>query len=500
MNEIIKRLSKLAASHKIVPFLGAGTSVNHLNLDWDQISSEMADSLGVSKKMGNIEVASEYSNTLGEEAFCSFLESKLLVEKYSENLDLVPLLVLSMGMGLIYTTNQDNVFEKCVEKYARQYRTVIQLSDLSGYLPGERLFIKYHGDLGVPMSVVFTKESYAKRMNDESNFLNIRMRSDLLTKSFLFIGYSFRDPNVCMIFEEIYKAFREHIPESYLIAYNYTPELEILHEKYGIQIIDPKKVVPDCSSSSEAFEKFMVALCNGTFERKRDDQMATVFSIKAPPAKRVATKYEIDGLESCVNSADLTDSLNLFRATFDITFIPEVYHAQVTRIFVTMCRKCGTKEESNRIVGALFNLKINKESMLECFAATLTTALHRNSQSVLDDMFNPHTSLLGFEPFPLATARAIELINEWGLEFNDSFRCRVAGWINGYEEYPHDLQNYVRYCVNSAWSSKSSVEHPLKSLAVRNCRRGLWSSRNPGQLQAYLQDLMPKKFIKPFDD
>ena len=40
---IVNQLAKLAAKHKLVPFIGAGSSVGHLKIDWDEISQLMAE-------------------------------------------------------------------------------------------------------------------------------------------------------------------------------------------------------------------------------------------------------------------------------------------------------------------------------------------------------------------------------------------------------------------------------------------------------------------------
>jgi hypothetical protein len=82
------------------------------------------------------------------------------------------------------------------EQYGRRYRVVVTLDDLSAASPGERLLIKFHGDMSVPSSLVFGARSYAERMKVEGHPLDIKLRADLLGKRLLFIGYSFSDENV----------------------------------------------------------------------------------------------------------------------------------------------------------------------------------------------------------------------------------------------------------------------------------------------------------------
>jgi hypothetical protein len=65
--------------------------------------------------------------------------------------------------------------------------------------------IKFHGDLDHPDQIVLTESDFEKRLS-LSTALDQRLRADLLGRVILFVGYSFRDPNVSYLF----RLFTDH--------------------------------------------------------------------------------------------------------------------------------------------------------------------------------------------------------------------------------------------------------------------------------------------------
>ncbi len=494
----IDELAKLTAKNKLIPFLGAGSSYGHLQLNWDEISNEMRNELDI-EAGSNLEVAEKYVQECGVNGLCKFLESKLIVPEYDESLDIVPLIVLSLGIGLVYTTNQDNVFEKCIESYGRRFRSVTTLEDLSSYLPGENLLFKYHGAIHEPESIVFTESSYRERIKDKNHFLNIRMRSDLLTKSFLFVGYSFRDPNIVLIFEELYKVFSEKLPKSYLIAFDYTPELEIINEKYGVKIINPIDEISGAKNNVEAFEKYMTSLCEETYINKTTAEIDSLFKSDVPHATKVVSKYEIQSLRASLECHNFEDNIKFFRATFDACLIPETYHDDVKELYLQLCKGCSSRKQSDSLSAAAFNLHVNMKSSLEILAGVLATSIHRGHDGGVD-IFRPIIKSLNSAIYPVAAARAVELISTWEQTMNDGFRRHATNWIEGYHELPSTVQTYIRLQMNGAWSGRTTYENPI-SYWERLGHRSLFSNKMSFEsIRDNLIDLWPKEFAKPYEE
>ncbi len=496
--KIIDELALWASDHRLVPFLGAGTSINHLSLDWDKITSDMAQEINV-EVTGNLEIAQKYEDAVGKEIFCDFLKSKLLVNDYDEDKDIVPLIIISLGVGLIYTVNQDNVWEKCAQKYGRKYKKIVELQDLGNAIPGNTLFIKYHGDLNCPESIIFTKKSYDDRINNIDHPLNIRMRSDLLSKRFLFIGYSFRDPNIIKLFEELDAAFRGSLPPSYLVAYSYTKELETLKEKYGVTVIDPVREMDNSLDKGEAFELFLAELCKKTYELKTHKEIGNLFRPSTPSSARVVTKYEIAGVESKIKDADFKDSIAVFRAAFDISLIPDIYQERVENIFIELARRCSNRTESDELNGAAFNLSLNPVSTIMIVAAVTATAQVRGKSSGGIDPFVPIMKKL--EEFrPMAVAFAIRLLKEWGRTIDDSFRIHVSGWIKGYNLLPSDTIKFIKQQIDFAWKSHTVLEPPIKYWKRLGHKDIFKLHTSFEENYKMISGRLPKQFIKPYEE
>lgn len=256
MSEIIAILSTLVAKQKLVPFMGAGCSVSMLP-DWDCLTREMRERLGITSTKSHSEIAQQYVDTFGREQFFVFLKRKLQISEFDDEKGFIHLTIMNLGVPIIYTTNQDNVMEKGFEKYGKTYKTITNLSDSDEAELPPQLYIKFHGDLNDPDSIVFTTSDYETRIREYQHAMTNRLRADLLAKNLLFIGYSFRDINIRQLFIEVREAFFGDLPTSYMIAYEYTDGLQSLCDEYGILLIDPMKVIPESENHIMAFENVL---------------------------------------------------------------------------------------------------------------------------------------------------------------------------------------------------------------------------------------------------
>jgi hypothetical protein len=331
-NAIIHEMADLLARQKLVPFFGAGVSRQHLGVAAAELAIEMARRLGVPADTALSDLADQLADKFGNEAFLTFLREKLVVSKLDDSKVPAHRLLVSLSPGLLYTTNQDNLFELTAARYGRPFRRVITLQDLSDAIPGERLLIKYHGDCNHPASIVFGRRSYLERMRIEDHPLDVKLRADLLGKSLLFLGYSFRDENVAKLLDSVKRVFKGVLPPSYLVAFEYDPQMEGLQKAYGIRIINPGELYPDAATSADAFERCLKALCDSTVTIQAQQALADLSSGR-PINPRMATEYEIEAVDRAVGEALFDVAANAFRGAFDHALVPESLHSRTTDIF-----------------------------------------------------------------------------------------------------------------------------------------------------------------------
>ena len=113
--------------------------------------------------------------------------------------------------SIYYTTNYDDFIERALLKKGR--RTHVTSSELN--ISHDRSFVevvKFHGDFNSPDQMVLSETQYMDRMRLESP-MDFKLRADILGRAVLFIGYSFRDPNVNYIFHVVNRLFA-NLPDS----------------------------------------------------------------------------------------------------------------------------------------------------------------------------------------------------------------------------------------------------------------------------------------------
>jgi hypothetical protein len=130
----------------------------------------------------------------------------------------------------IYTTNWDDTLEKAkgnnlspIYKLAN-FRTVTKTP----------FIIKFHGHYEDPTSesLIACETDYLKRISEENPF-DIKFKNDLLHNNFLFIGYSFNDPNIKLIlygFNEMlskFKVYTDHKPEIFWLSTEFSDDRRV---------------------------------------------------------------------------------------------------------------------------------------------------------------------------------------------------------------------------------------------------------------------------------
>lgn len=216
---------------RLIPFLGAGVSASvSWEVDgvfqrppsWKELVDHAAIKLGFSdpdllRVRGNDLQILEY--------FVSLKDSRdplvnWLVKAVSAPDDALEDSVIHAALAecvnfrLMYTTNYDDLLERTLALHKRAYVTLAREHDFPTAFE-ESLrdhdtcqIVKFHGDLSNRDTMVLTESDYQRRLKLETE-MDLRLRSDLLGRAVLFLGYSFRDPNVSYLFGLVQEAFKQ---------------------------------------------------------------------------------------------------------------------------------------------------------------------------------------------------------------------------------------------------------------------------------------------------
>ena len=491
---LLVEIASLLSKSKLIPFFGAGVSRQHLGFAAAGLASEMAVAIGYPEDTRLCDLADAFLDRCGSASYIKFLEDKLVVKDFDERKATSHRLLISLMQNLLYTTNQDNLFELTAYKYGRQYKSIVTIDDLSDASPGDPLLIKFHGDLSVPDSLVFGTKSYLKRMETKDHPLDIKLRADLLGKRLLFIGYSLQDENVKKIFDTVKRAFGGTLPNSYLIAYDNDPQLIAAAEEYQVKIAVPTDLYPSLSQP-DAFERFLQDLCNETRKLQVKKGISDLFSTgHVNPA--MITDFEFNAASNAVSDASFSDAVDVFRTTFDQAVIPEHLHQTVVDLYAKLLSRADPSkaEEMDSLKAILFHLRIPPVHALSATAHFMASCNKRPMKNGFDNYGSLLCPALPDGSMPIAAAAAVAILADRHEVVTDSFREVARWWFRDYDKVQDSINGAVQTMIKHAWpghlEAESPINRPLHSFGL---------NKGYHQILAELKDKFPKHLKSPHE-
>jgi hypothetical protein len=185
-------------------FAGAGLSAPAGFVNWKELLRDIAKDLklSVDKENDLISVAQYHVNEAGGNR--SKLNQKLINEFTTTTRESLNHEILaSLPIQTYWTTNYDKLIEKSLEAAGKSPDVKITVQNLANNIPKrDAVVYKMHGDVQFPDQAVLTKDDY-ETYNEKRELFSIALRGDLVSKTFLFLGFSFDDPNLEYILSRI---------------------------------------------------------------------------------------------------------------------------------------------------------------------------------------------------------------------------------------------------------------------------------------------------------
>lgn len=181
---------------KAATFVGAGCSIPCGFPSWHSLLKDAAQDLGLpdTKDVDLITLAQYYKNERNRSAINKLLKEKIasLPLNPSGDHELLTLLPIST----FWTTNYDELIETALQRHGKTLHVCHTPRELAARADdSDTIVYKMHGDVNSPSSMVLTREDYESYQATKEAFLT-KLKSELMDKTFLFVGFSFEDPNI----------------------------------------------------------------------------------------------------------------------------------------------------------------------------------------------------------------------------------------------------------------------------------------------------------------
>lgn len=185
-------------------FVGAGLSKAAGYVDWGGLLQKPAKAIGLNSALETdlVGLAQFYVNANGSNRGQL---NQLLIDRFS---DLVApsenhRILARLPIRTFWTTNYDKLIESALEANGKRIDVKYSVDQLATTQRGrDALLYKMHGDIDHPAQAILIRDDYEKYHLSHAPFVTA-LSGDLVSKTFVFLGFSFTDPNLEYVFSRV---------------------------------------------------------------------------------------------------------------------------------------------------------------------------------------------------------------------------------------------------------------------------------------------------------
>lgn len=216
-SRFLKEYIKAIRDGNAAVFAGAGLSRPSGFVDWKELLRPLADDIGLNiDDEHDLALVAQYvRNKAGSRASIN----EAIMEAFNREVDLNEnvRILTRMPINTYWTTNYDHLIEEGLREANRNPDVKIEYKQLSNTKRDrDAIVYKMHGDVDHPADAVLTKDDYVKYDVSYPFFRRV-LQGDLISKTFLFIGFSFEDPNLDYVISQTRLLLEENVRNHFCI-------------------------------------------------------------------------------------------------------------------------------------------------------------------------------------------------------------------------------------------------------------------------------------------
>ncbi len=264
------RLVDAVRTKQAMLFVGAGVSKCLGLPSWSELIKEMAVRLDYDPSVFDgygdyLELAEFYqlkSLTMG--SLRSWMDRSWHTDETKVDKSRIHQAIVNLRCPIIYTTNYDRWLEIAFRRRDKDALRISNVSDFTKIREGVTQIVKLHGDFEDDSSLVLTESSYFERLSFESP-LDIKLRSDSIGRTILFVGYGLTDINVRYLLYKLFRLwdrspFAGARPKSFMFLAKPNPVQEAILEQRGIE-----PIVSEADDPTDGLGEFLERLAREAF-------------------------------------------------------------------------------------------------------------------------------------------------------------------------------------------------------------------------------------------
>jgi hypothetical protein len=250
-------------------FAGAGLSRASGFVDWKQLLKSIANELHLDIDKEN-DLVSLTQYHINENLGNRHVINQTLIQEFTKDnkINENHRILAELPIETYWTTNYDTLIEDALKEFGKTPDVKKTQENLAINIPRrDAIIYKMHGDISMPNEAVISKDDY-EIYNLRRPLFTTALQGDLISKTFLFIGVSFDDPNINQVMGRMRGLLEGNQREHYcflkkinLSDYKTSSDYEYAKVKQELKIKDLKRycikeiLVDDYSKITDILEK-----------------------------------------------------------------------------------------------------------------------------------------------------------------------------------------------------------------------------------------------------